>query len=445
VDARSEELLRAIAANPADNEPRLAFAEHIASESPAHAAMIVAQCTGKASRAELEAFVDELPAVLRGLDLDNNDDDDAPGQGFRPVRGFLELAHWVLEQRDFVEVDPDVLFRIAPTCKGLLLQDVSDFDAVGARLRRFEALRITSTHFDNATGLRLAAAQGFSHLRELRFDANYLDDTTLSAIYDTLPVLEQLSVGSRRNASSELDALRHTACARGARELTYFGASGEVLDLGGFSAVRDLTAHICSLDAGFAALPNRFHALTFYTTTFTADFRAALNESRTFSKLRALALVGSGPREALLGLLASPGFGPLRSLHVNDNEVEDVGYLVQALGNLVGSLEELHFDLETSEDALRTLAQTPFTRLYWLALKAPITPGAAHALATAPWIHGLRSFDFDVSLLDDASAVALAGALSPDCQKTLRGDSYEEVFDAFGVHSEDIVDDEASQ
>ena len=44
MDARAEELLGAIARNPDDNEPRLAFAKHIEAEAPAHAALIVAQC-----------------------------------------------------------------------------------------------------------------------------------------------------------------------------------------------------------------------------------------------------------------------------------------------------------------------------------------------------------------------------------------------------------------
>jgi uncharacterized protein (TIGR02996 family) len=166
VDARSEELLRAIASNPDDNEPRLAFARHIAAEAPAHAALIVAQCTGVASPATVEAFLDELPAALHDVD----DDDDDPVPRFHPVRGFLELQRWQLEQRDFIELDPDVLFRIAPTCRSLRVQDVTDFDAIGARLRRFDTLLITSTHFDTATGQRLAAAKGFSHLRELLFD-----------------------------------------------------------------------------------------------------------------------------------------------------------------------------------------------------------------------------------------------------------------------------------
>jgi hypothetical protein len=74
-------------------------------------------------------------------------------------------------------------------------------------------------------------------------------------------------------------------------------------------------------------------------------------------------------------------------------------------------------------------------------MSEPLTPGAGHALAAAPWIRGLRQLSFDISLLDEASARALAKAINPSCVITPRGESEEEVFDAFGIASEEVPSD----
>src|SRR5688572_9118657 len=155
MDARAEELLRAIATSPADDAPRLAFAEHIKSESPAHAALIIAQCTGTSTRAIVDAFRDELPTCLQ-LEEEPDPDDPEPPPPMGMVRGFSERLAWRFEQRDFLELDPDVLFRLAPACRELSLQDATDFDAIGARIRRFDTVRFASTHIDNAAARRLA-------------------------------------------------------------------------------------------------------------------------------------------------------------------------------------------------------------------------------------------------------------------------------------------------
>lgn len=417
MEARSEELLRAIATHPDDNAPRLAFAQHVAGDLPAHAALIVAQCAGNDDRTFVAAFLDELPELLRDR--------------IEPVRGFADRDAWHFEERDFVELDPDVLFRVAPACTRLTLQDVSDFAACGARLARFDTLQITSTLFDNATGRRFAAASGFAHLTALAFDPRHLDDETLAAIYDRLPALERVK---DRPPMRLLEILRRAPCAPALRTLSLEGD----VDLRGFTGLRDLDVMRGTFDTDFAELPNRFHELVFMGCTFTRGLCAAINESRTFSKLRTLELQFSGPRAFGIALLASPACGPIRKLALCDRDVDDPVPLVQAVGNLVGSLEDLELDLAMTDDAFQILATTPFAHLHWLAITTPLTPAAARSLAAAPWIHGLRGLTFDVSRLDDASAVALAGALAPACHKMLHGESYAEVFDAFGVYSEDV-------
>ncbi|MBA3503600.1 MAG: hypothetical protein H0T65_24775, partial [Deltaproteobacteria bacterium] len=422
LDARSEELLRAIARNPDDNEPRLAFAKHIEAEAPAHAALIVAQCSGNDDPALVHAFRDELPQPLR------DQEDELDEEELRPVRGFLDRERWTLEQRDFVEIDPDVLFRVAPSCTTISILDVTDFDAVGARIRRFDTLVLTGTHIHSASARRLAAARGFAHLRQLQLDTTWIDDASLFEVYQALPVLERLHVLERRDSEqSRLEVIRRAACAPSLRELDISGRRDlPPLDLRGFSALRNLTAAQCVLDAGFALLPNRFHAVHLTFCELTGGLRAELHESRVFSKLRDLALRGNDAQvETLVVLLASPHCGPLRSLDVSDFDTYREGsrvpdknslYLVQALANAASSLEQLTLCISLDDAAQQELARIPFARLAWLDVFEALTPTAAHAFASAPWIRGLRELSFDISLLDERSARALAGALGPNCQ-----------------------------
>jgi uncharacterized protein (TIGR02996 family) len=450
LDARAEELLRAIARTPEDNEPRLAFAKHIEAEAPAHAALIVAQCSGVDDPALVEAFLDELPEPLRGQE--DVDDELAPVP-LAPIRGFWELVRWDLAERGFIESDPDVLYRVAPSCTALALQDVTDFDAIGARIRRFDTLQLYGTHVDGAAARRLAAARGFAHLQQLALDLTWVDDASLFEMYEALPALERLHVVERSDSEqSRLAVIRRAACAPSLRELGIGGRRDlPALDLSGFPALRNLSAHSCVLDAGFASLPNRFHAVALSDCELTGGLRAELHESRVFSKLRELTLIRNDAQvETLVLLLASPHCGPLRSLDVFDVDVvrarsraskNDSLYLVQAIANVASSLEHLTLSVSLGDEPQQALARIPFVRLAWLDLYAPVTPAAAHALAAAPWVRGLRELNFDISLLDEGAARALAGALGPDCRVVPRGESEEEVFDAFGIASEEIADE----
>jgi uncharacterized protein (TIGR02996 family) len=449
LDARAEELLRAIARDPDDNAPRLAFAAHIEAAAPAHAALIVAQCSGNNDPELVEAFRAELPEPLREhVELDELEVPEA----FGPVRGFVERERWAFDEPDLLAIDPDVLFRIAPSCTVIHVRDVTDFDAVGARIRRFDSLAFYRTHIDSAAARRLAAARGLGHLREIELDTTWIDDEALFELYQALPALERLKL-EEREASKPLllDVVRRTACARNIRELEISGSvDRRVLDLRGFSALRNLRASYVALDAGFATLPNRFHAVDLGQCDLTGGLRAELHESRVFSKLRELTLLGNDAQaETVVLLLASPHCGPLRSISLS--EWGDLGspktsrtnqvYLAQALGNVASSLEQLTTYGWMEDAAQQALGPIPFTRLAWLDMSEPLTPGAAHALAAAPWIRGLRELAFDISLLDEASARALAKAINPSCVITPRGESEEEVFDAFGIASEEVPSD----
>ena len=104
--------------------------------------------------------------------------------------------------------------------------------------------------------------------------------------------------------------------------------------------------------------------------------------------------------------------------------------------------EQLRLEITLDDAAQQELARIPFTRLAWLQLYDTLTPAAAHAIAAAPWIRRLRELTFDISLLDEPSARALAGALGSGCRVVPLGESEQEVFDAFGIPSEEVPTDE---
>src|SRR5689334_8184911 len=133
LDARAEALLHDIREHPDDDDVRLVFADHIADRWPAHAAWIVAECSGKETAALRDAFHAELPPLLRNL---------------LTRRGFVGLLRWRFQPRELLAIDADDLFRIAPTIDGIELHNslgtLAELDALVARLARFRAVSITA-------------------------------------------------------------------------------------------------------------------------------------------------------------------------------------------------------------------------------------------------------------------------------------------------------------
>lgn len=211
LDARARTLLDEIIANPEDNAPRLVLADHLASAFPEHTALIVAQCTGTEDHEVRDDFLATLPGWLtRHHDT--------------PVRGFLDGVRYV-EARDFVHADPDLLHRVAPTCRQIELQYASELIAqlvTLPQLAHYTELGFTDTYFRLAQIKQLARCRHLDALEHLGMWNTGLDDDDLQALCSgtAFPRLSSLDIGHHRdNMSYGLDGMRALADAPFARSL----------------------------------------------------------------------------------------------------------------------------------------------------------------------------------------------------------------------------------
>ena len=353
LEGRAEALLLAIRAAPDDTATRLVFADHIAPRFPAHAAWIVAQCTGVEDPALEAAFRDELPEPLREL---------------ATTRGFVRGATWQLEARDFVELHPDVLFRLSPFRTGIALQDATRYAAIAARMRRFDALTLVATHLDVAGAHELATVDGLTHLRHLGFDHMRIDDENLAVLLaaTSFPVLESLSLSGQGNpVRFSIETLRRLPQATFASSLRSLDVSSCYLTdlvevLRELPALRTLAATHSRLDASFATLPLRFERLNLDFCGIDDATAQAVARSRVLSQLQALSAIGNKwTCSGIHDVLASPNLGPLRELTL-DVVGGDDGLLVSsalARSTARGTLERVVFSMmRLGDDAARVLA-----------------------------------------------------------------------------------------
>jgi uncharacterized protein (TIGR02996 family) len=413
LDARAEELLAAIAASHDDDAARLVFADHIADRWPAHAAWIVAQCSGNDSPELLAAFLDELPPCLRDQ--------------CRTQRGFFETWEWQLEARDFIALDPDVLYRLAPWCNAVALQAVEAIEEIAARMQRFEALAITASRIADPDAL--VSAPGLAHLRGLALRHMHIAPVFEALVRTTSFVaLERLELGGRTDPGDLADrALRALGDAPFARTL-------RTLDVGGYQfrnlvetvarlpALRELDAVMSTIDARFATLSNRFTRLYADSCDIGDEAAVAIAASGVMSELEFLSALGN-PWDAASCARFLSACGPLRELHCGVLGWHDAHVLGGAFGGMAArtSLEDLELTAELGPAGIRALAETDLPRLRHLALDDTTLRHGLLALVRAPFLRQLESLVIRPDGLSVSIAHALADALGEHTRLILMG------------------------
>jgi uncharacterized protein (TIGR02996 family) len=179
LDARAHALLAQIRANPDDNGPRLVFADEIASTFPEHAELIVTECANRGDADIGNAFRASLPGGFVELST---------------VRGFI--AELCLDTSAFLELDPELLERIAPACRSLTLCDpiglISQLVTMPS-LARFSELRLRTYSFAKSDA-QLARCKYLDDLESLDLcDTEF--KTILPAICGSFPRLVNLNLG----------------------------------------------------------------------------------------------------------------------------------------------------------------------------------------------------------------------------------------------------------
>jgi uncharacterized protein (TIGR02996 family) len=416
LDSRAEELLHAIAASPDDDGPRLVFADHIADQWPGHSAWIVAQCTGK-STPELEAaFRAELPERVRDIVT---------------RRGF-GVSVWQLAERDFVELDPDLLFRLAPTVNTLWLEKLEDVDAVAARMRRFECLGVRETYFDATCSRAFAHAAGLAHLRKLELREVDLN-TILPEVFKKTAFIDLESL--RLDAYDQMLSPAVFAQIAGAPfaaklrelEITWAELPDFVDVMPALPNLRVLDATANKVDARFAALSHRLTELHLCRCEIDDDVARALAASPVISELEDLSSYMNPwtPAGATALLNACPR---LRRLAIGTEDVR--GELAAAFANMPArtTLESLLIDEAFGPIGARVLAETDLPALRKLYLPEDFTsPAGMHAAAQASFIPqlGLLSL-YD---LDATSARALVQRLNDTAEVSVRRRIDQAAFD----------------
>jgi hypothetical protein len=164
------------------------FADHIAAEHPEHTAVIVAQCAGRDDQTVVDAFLETLPEWLRG----------------KPVRAFLEDFRYA-EAEQFVNADPDLLYRVAPACRAVDLQYASGHIAQLVTLpllRRVVELSFHDTYLSLVQAQQLARCPHLDDLEHLGLWDTGLDDEELIALCagPAYPRLQSIDIGHHRDS-----------------------------------------------------------------------------------------------------------------------------------------------------------------------------------------------------------------------------------------------------
>jgi uncharacterized protein (TIGR02996 family) len=407
LDSRAEELLHAIAASPDDDGPRLVFADHIADRWPGQSAWIVAQCSGKATPELEAAFRAELPERVRAIVT---------------RRGFGERI-WRFEARDFVELDPDLLFRLAPAITTLSLEKLDDVDAVAARMRRFESLVIEETAFDAARSRAFARAAGLAHLRKLELREIGLN-TILPEVFQTSAFvgLESLRLDAfdQMLKPAVFAQIRDAPFAATLRELELNWAElpdfVDVMPALPNVRVLDVTAN--KVDARLAALSHRLIELVVCRCEIDDDVARALAASTVISEVEDLAsYMNPWTTQGAIALLnACPR---LRILAVGTEDFR--GELAAAFANMPAraTLESLLIDEPFGPIGARVLAETELPALRKLYLPEEFTtPAGMQAVAQASFIPQLGLLS--LYMLDEASARILVERLSETAEVSVR-------------------------
>jgi uncharacterized protein (TIGR02996 family) len=415
LDSRAEPLLHAIAASPDDDGPRLVFADHIADRWPAHAAWIVAELGGKATPELEQAFLDELPPPLRTRETVF-------------WRGFVDTEEWQLDASDFLALDPDELFRLAPACRRIRLDKPKDLPALGARMRRFDHLNLRTLELDAAGAHALASATDLAHLRALTLSEAHIDDEATAALFRDACFHDLERFGLRLFTSappawSSICAIANAPFAPSLRALELAAGKADYRDLvelvPELPALVELRSSGNTIDTRIAHIPRRLDGLALGLSRTGDDVADALAASSVLADATMFSSLSTRwTADGTVRWLRSRSYGPLRELRHGFCESPTV---VDALveSELPRSVERLTLFTMFTPDAVARFADCAWPRLRELVLE-PVEEENVATLAAAPWMRHLDRLALRDSI-DEPAARLLVERLGPRTRLEIDG------------------------
>jgi hypothetical protein len=426
VDRATARLLLTIRECPADNGPRLAYAELVAASHPEHARLITTQCGGDPDdeEAAVAAYLATLPEEVRAA---------FPFRD-RPERGFMRMTTYIPAET-FLH-HHDALFRTAPEDDLLNLQYADDHlpeISLLPALGRYRALRVYDTYLFNDTPAQLARSPYLRQLESLWLRDTNLSDEDLAALLTSrsYPRLRELDVSASRYDEQDwttagLMPLRDAVFAPHLEFLNLRRSSYD-LDNGVASVLTALPSLTCLiLDGdplgdevltGLSTLPNRFTELDLTGDAFTPEGVTALVNSPAVAGLQRLTMTtdSSGIGAAMAALVRGRQLGALRTLRLSGgylNEPRTWADMGQAFARsaFTNSLEELTVSRgRLGPEGAAGLAAAPFRRLRRLGLYGNrLGDDGVVALARTPALATLRALDLRYNEIGNVGALVLA-------------------------------------
>jgi hypothetical protein len=391
------------------------FADHIADRWPAHAAWIVAELGGKATPELEQAFFDELPPPLRTRET-----------AF--WRGFVDTEEWRLDASDFLALDPDELFRLAPTCTQIRLDKPTDVPALGARMRRFDHLNLRTIKLDAAGARVLAGATGFAHLRGLMLSEADIDDEATGVLFRDACFHDLERFGLRLFTSappawSSMRAIANAPFAPSLRALELAPGKADYRDLvelvPELPALVELRSSGNTIDTRIAHIPRRLDGLALGLSRTGDDVADALAASSVLADATMFSSLSTRwTADGTVRWLRSRSYGPLRELRHGFCESPTV---VDALveSELPRSVERLTLFTMFTPDAVARFADCAWPRLRELVLE-PVEEENVATLAAAPWMRHLDRLALRDSI-DEPAARLLVERLGPRTRLEIDG------------------------
>ncbi|MGV9312386.1 hypothetical protein ACWDR0_09320 [Streptomyces sp. NPDC003691] len=425
VDRTAERLLLAIRERPADNGPRLAYAELAAVSHPEHARLITVQCgDADGEDAAVADYLATLPEEVREALTGS------PEHGF--VRTLTDVEAEIFLRHH------DALFRTAPEDDRLELQFAGDHLAEISLLPALGRYRTLRTYDSGCLGgdavARLARSPYLRQLEDLALPDSGLGDEDLTALLTShsYPLLRALDVSASRYdeqdwTSAGLVRLTEAVFAPHLERLDLGRRSYDDLDSALVTALTALPrladlrldSHLLGdeVPARLSELPNRFTALDLTSGAFTPEGVGVLVNSPVTAGLQRLGMrIDSGDAPAaMLTLVRGRQLGALRALRLSGG-FHDEGKLPPGIGRALaesvftGTLEELQLSGgRLGPEGAAGLTAAPFRRLRVLGLRhCGIGDEGARVLARTPALATLRRLTLDENGIGDAGALALA-------------------------------------
>jgi hypothetical protein len=323
-----------------------------------------------------------------------------------------------------------VLFRLAPWCNTITLQNVRDVNAVAARMRRFAALTITGDVDPGA----LATAPGLSHLRHLALRDMQVVPVFEDIIHTTSFVaLERLQLyGTDPFPDDVFRRITSAPFARSLRTLEIEGCNFRDLydALAGLPNLHELEAGGSAIDARFARLPQRFTWLGAGECGIDDDAALAIANSRVLGDLDYLSAASNAwSTEAFVHVLASCSV--LRELSCGRSRCGG-RVLGEAFARIPArtTLETLFLVGSLGAEGARALAETELPALRYLVLADRAMGHGIDALVQAPFLRQLYYLSFPSDELTPDRARVLATNLGTEAWLRCEGPLVPEARDA---------------